>query len=369
MTTAAIALAPQSGTQLVWCQPTTANDAWTLAQTIHDSGLAPKDYNTPAKIFIAMQHGAELGLNAMQALQGIAMVNGRPAVWGTLLQSLVMRSGITKRRLLGAVPLSTARKIADGKWKGRTEGNAVLIDALAVAMEDRMDDLKDRKVTMVPEYLCGYAVFQIGEDVHVHLFDSAHAQKAGLLGKSGPWTQYPQRMHQHRAFTYLARDLCGTALTGLAGQPTAEELMDMEAVDATVTEVVRQVSPVSSSARMADMAATPAGAAPPAPAPDGAVSDKVAARNRLAAAVDRLKTMVWEDGRPMPDEMRKAMIAAKYVEAFGGPRAVAQMSPNDCLLVASKLDAIVPPVVVDTTATAPEPEADGEPAPDDRTNF
>ena len=94
------ALAPSAGTQLVWCQPQTAGEAWTLAETIAKSRLAPKGYESVEQIFIAMQHGAELGLNAMQALQGIAMVNGRPAVWGTTLWALVQRSRLAHRVLL-----------------------------------------------------------------------------------------------------------------------------------------------------------------------------------------------------------------------------------------------------------------------------
>lgn len=370
--TTAIALAPQSGTQIAWCQPQDVVQAWKLAETIADSGLAPSSYKSPAQIFIAMQHGAEMGLSPMQALNGIAVINGRPAVWGTLLQALVQRSRLVSwPPFQGCMPMATAKKIVAGTWKGRTDKNAAAVDALAVRLQDRIDDLADRKMAVTSEYLCGYAVFQLGDEFRVQLFDTVHAHKASLLTKKGPWTEYPERMLQHRAVTYLARDTCGAALTGLAGQPTAEEIQDMEAVDTTVTDVPPRAAPASSAARMADMATTPAGAPPPAPAPDGAVSDKVAARNRLAAAVDRLKTMAWDDGRPMPDEMRKAMIAAKYVEAFGGPRAVAQMSPDDCILIASKLDAIVPPVVVDTTASAPDPEPDpdGEPGEDPRTKF
>src|SRR5688500_13920798 len=101
--TTTTALAPSAGTQLAWCQPQTADEAWHLAETIASSGLAPKDYKTPAQIFIAMQHGAELGLNAMQALQGIALVNGRPAVWGTTLWALVQRSRIVKRWMKGTL--------------------------------------------------------------------------------------------------------------------------------------------------------------------------------------------------------------------------------------------------------------------------
>ncbi|MEK9901858.1 MAG: hypothetical protein VW516_14030, partial [Rhodospirillaceae bacterium] len=256
------ALAPSSGTQLSWCQPQTPDQAWTLAETIAKSRLAPKGYDTVDQIFVAMQHGAELGLNAMQSLQGIAMVNGRPAVWGTTLWALVQRSRIVSRWMKGTLAMPAVDKILSSTWKGKTDANAALVDALVVRLADRVDELKARKVTPIGEHLVGYAVFQIEDDYHVQLFDSAHAQKAGLLGKSGPWSQYPERMHMHRAVTFLARDAAGSALTGIAGQPTAEEVMDMNgSIETTATEA-RQPERATVSVRVEEMAATQAGAQP-----------------------------------------------------------------------------------------------------------
>lgn len=363
------ALAPSSGTQLAWCQPQNADAAWNLAETINNSGLAPKDFKTPAQIFIAMQHGAELGLNAMQALQGIALVNGRPCVWGTTLQALVQRSGIVKRRLQGAMPMATVRKIIDGTWKGRTAENAALIDALAVRLADRMDDLKERKVATPPDFLCGFAVFQIGDDIHVQIFDSAHAQKAGLLGKSGAWTQYPERMMQHRATTYLSRDTCGTALTGIAGQPTAEEVLDMEgSIETTATEA-RRPEQATVTVRMDDMAATPAGAQPTAPPSDHAADAKAAAARRLKAAIDRLKTIPWTDGHPLPEADHRALISRTMTPMFGS-RTAGQLNPDERNVLAEALERINPPAPIQAEAeVVREPEPDGEPGEDERTKF
>lgn len=355
------ALAPSSGTQLAWCQPQTANEAWVLAETIAKSRLAPKGYDTVEQIFIAMQHGAELGLNAMQALQGIAMVNGRPAVWGTTLWALVQRSRLVHRWMKGTLALPAVDKIITGVWKGKTDANAALIDALVVRLADRADELKSRKVVPPPEHLCGYAVFQLEDDIHVQLFDSAHAQKAGLLGKSGPWSQYPERMHLHRAVTFLARDACGSALTGIAGQPTAEEMLDMGAVDTTATDVP-QAGP-STTARIIDMSATTAGAPPSAPPVERDADAKAVAAARLKAAIDRLLTIPWgEDGETMTTADRTVLVNRTIVEVFGTIRPVGQMSPEDRLTLATALDRIEAQQAV----AEPELEADG---PEDKTNF
>lgn len=356
------ALAIPSSKQIEWCQPKTADEAWRLAETIADTNLAPKDFKTPGAIFIVMQHGAELGLNPMQALQNIALVNNRPAVWGTLVQALVQRSGIVKRRIQGALEMTTVKAIAEGKWPGRTEGNAALVDALAVRLADRLADLKERGVKLPPNYLCGYGVFQIGDDIHVQIFDSAHAQTAGLLGKPGPWTQYPDRMHQHRAVTYLSRDTCGAALTGLAGQPTVEEMMDMPGTIDVQADDVRPASQ-STAARIVDMSATPAGAPPPAPPVDRDVDAKVVAAVRLKASIARLAAMPWRGAESMTAEEHRDLVTRTIVEVFGEPKRAAAMSPDERMKLAAALDAIEAP----QAAAEPEPEVIDE--PEDKTDF
>jgi hypothetical protein len=362
------ALAPSSGTQLSWCQPQTPDQAWALAETIAKSRLAPKGYDTVEQIFVAMQHGAELGLNAMQSLQGIAMVNGRPAVWGTTLWALVQRSRIVSRWMKGTMAMPAVDKILAGMWKGKTDANAALVDALVVRLADRVDELKARKVTQISEHLVGYAVFQIEDDYHVQLFDSAHAQKAGLLGKSGPWTQYPERMHMHRAVTFLARDAAGSALTGIAGQPTAEEIMDMNAsIETTATEA-RRPEQATVTVRMDDMNATPAGAQPTAPPPETVADAKSAAGRRVKAAIDRLKTLPWTDGQPLAEAEHRALISRTMTPKFG-TRTVGQLNADERNDLADMLERINPPATIQAEAAPdPEPDPDGEPE-DERTKF
>jgi len=51
------------------------------------------------------------------------------------------------------------------------------------------------------------------------------AKTAGLLGKQGPWTQYPRRMMQMRARSWALRDVFPDVLRGM---PIAEDIMDIE---------------------------------------------------------------------------------------------------------------------------------------------
>ena len=57
----------------------------------------------------------------------------------------------------------------------------------------------------------------------VSRFSMADAKRAGLAGKTGPWTQYPKRMLQMRARGFALRDAFPDLLRGFV---TAEEAQD-----------------------------------------------------------------------------------------------------------------------------------------------
>ena len=58
------------------------------------------------------------------------------------------------------------------------------------------------------------------------------AKKAGLWGKQGPWSQYPNRMLLMRARTYAYRDCFPDRMRGML---TAEEAHDMPKQEKNVT--------------------------------------------------------------------------------------------------------------------------------------
>jgi hypothetical protein len=63
-----------------------------------------------------------------------------------------------------------------------------------------------------------------GQPDVVRTFSMDDAKRAGLSGKQGPWTQYPNRMLQLRARGFAVRDAFPDALKGLI---TAEEAQDI----------------------------------------------------------------------------------------------------------------------------------------------
>lgn len=79
-----------TGTQLGFMNPTTLAEATEAAKLLASSNMVPKQYqDKPGDVLVAGQMGAELGVPWLQALQGIAVINGNPSVWGDLALAIV----------------------------------------------------------------------------------------------------------------------------------------------------------------------------------------------------------------------------------------------------------------------------------------
>jgi hypothetical protein len=197
------------------------DDAHRFAKMVAASEFAPKDFRgKPESCLLAIQHGSEVGLSPMQSLQSIAVINGRPTIWGDAALALVQSSQACE----------FVREYLEG------EG-----DNLTAVCE-----CKRR----------GYPA------ANVVRFSVADAKKASLWGKSGPWTQYPQRMLALRARGFALRNTFADALRGLI---TAEEAQDYPtphnqpatvktAFNAATTETVAYVSPQDTPAGKAKLA-------------------------------------------------------------------------------------------------------------------
>ena len=158
------------------------DDAFRFAKMVAASEFAPKDFrNKPESCLLAIQHGSEVGLSPMQSLQSIAVINGRPTIWGDAALALVQSSPVCEY----------VREYTEGEGDNLT----------AVCEAKRR----------------GYP------QPTVSRFSMADAKRAGLAGKSGPWTQYPARMLTLRARGFALRNAFADALRGLI---TAEEAQD-----------------------------------------------------------------------------------------------------------------------------------------------
>ena len=186
----------------------TFEDAFRFSKLVATSDFAPKDFRgKPESCLLAIQHGAELGLSPMQSLQSIAVVNGRPSVYGDTALAVCKGSPVCE----------WVRETIEG------EGEHMV----AVCQAKRRGDAQPVESR----------------------FGVAEAKKAGLWGKQGPWTQYPRRMLQMRARGFALRDAFPDVLRGLV---TAEEAADYTHVE---TEPVRVTQPTPPTPPVADDAA------------------------------------------------------------------------------------------------------------------
>ena len=138
------------------------------------STILPSAYRgNAANAFVAAETGAALGLEPLQALASIAVINGRATLSSDLMAAVIRRAGHTLRIVENSPESVTATLI-------------------------RADDKKfEFTVT----------------------WDKDKAVKAGLWGQRGPWSQYPTQMLRARAITEVARQGASEALMGMIYSP------------------------------------------------------------------------------------------------------------------------------------------------------
>ncbi len=152
-----------------------------IAQSLAQSNLVPDAYRgRPNDCFIAINMGAELGMEPFQAIQSIAVIDGKPSIYGDGLIGLVRGSG-------------KAEYIKE--WLSE-DGNTAFCET-------------KRKGESEPVR----AQYSMGD-----------AMLAGIDSRRN-WKKHPKRMLQMRARAYCLRDAYADVLKGLAA---ADEMYDHE---------------------------------------------------------------------------------------------------------------------------------------------
>lgn len=172
------------------------------------STILPTAYRgNAANAFVAAETGAALGLEPLQALASIAVINGRATLSSDLMAAVIRRAGHTLRIVENSPESVTATLI-------------------------RADDKKfEFTVT----------------------WDKDKATKAGLWGQRGPWSQYPTQMLRARAITEVARQGASEALMGMIYSPEdfgatitdTGEVLEAEIVDDTPAHAPAKQKPAA----------------------------------------------------------------------------------------------------------------------------
>ena len=198
-------------------KPGNMSEAIQLSNLIAKSGLAPKGFvGKPDDVLIAIKMGGEIGLAPMQALQNIAVINGRPTIWGDAVTALVYQH-------------------PDLEW-----------------IEEHFDNPDNPQVAFC-------TVKRKGNEPHTRQFSMKDAARAGLLSKD-TWKNYFADMLKNRARKAIW-DKFPDALKGLSSR---------EEVEDTITEsvTIKDVTPTNQGAKILEKIGAPIIEAVPEPEPE-----------------------------------------------------------------------------------------------------
>ncbi len=147
------------------------------------SNIVPKEYiGKPENVFVACLKGMDLGLKPLQALECIAVINGKTSLYGDAY-------------------------LAVARGSGKVESYNETVSGEGMAMKAVV------------------TVKRKGEDPVTGEYTANDAKTAGLWGKSGPWSLHPKRMLTMKARNYVLRAVFADLFLGM--EYSAEELSEV----------------------------------------------------------------------------------------------------------------------------------------------
>lgn len=163
-------------------------DSWEagmkIAKYIASSDMAPNDCRgKPESVLLRLAMGAEVGLSPLQSIQNIAVINGRPALWGDAALAVCQNSPQFEY-INETFDEKTLTATCEVKRKGMNPviRNFSKDDALLAGLWDERKEIKKQN---------------------------------GSMKNPSPWFRYPKRMLQMRARGFSLRDAFADALKGI----------------------------------------------------------------------------------------------------------------------------------------------------------
>ena len=178
--------------------PTTVEEAARMAKAVIAGQLAPSSYNNdPNKIMLGIMAALEAGLPPLYGLRQIAIINGRPTIWGDGAMALVQAKNLIldyKEEQIGAHPHSNDLSMWPDEFGFR------------VTIRRR-----GQEGAYVGEFTVG----------------DAKRAKLWLNASKKPWIEHPLRMLKIRARSFALRDGFADALGGIAIREEIEDTFDV----------------------------------------------------------------------------------------------------------------------------------------------
>lgn len=193
METKAVAVQNKVGMPVV-LMPQSMSDVMQAADFLSKSALIPSALRgKPADVAIIVMTGMELGIGPMQALQNIAVVNGKPTAEGKLLLALIQSRCPEAGIEIQSEPTKAVVKMTRGK------------------------------------------------NSYTATWDTARARTLGLMDKPNYKSQ-PGTMLKWRAVADAARTLFSDVVLGILTNDEAEDIRETKEVESTVTDKVARLA-------------------------------------------------------------------------------------------------------------------------------
>lgn len=161
-----------SGQGAVSCVPRDYQQMLHFCDKLSRSNAVPKSMaGETMTIFLCIEMGGRLGYSIFQSLQNIAVINGKPQIYGD-------------------EPLARVRRSRQMEY-----------------IKEHIDGVGDAM-----EAVC--VVKRVNEPEVTRVFLVSDAKTANLWRKAGPWSQYPKRMMQLKARNLALRDVFTEVLGG-----------------------------------------------------------------------------------------------------------------------------------------------------------
>ena len=191
-----VAVPPKAGGAIQPFIPKTPEELKWTAGMIISGGLAPDSYgNDIKKITLAIMKGLEVGLPPMAAVNGIAIINGRPCIYGDAATALVQSKGLIRTMKVEQI----GPKLDEAAETGQIpDGFGYRVRIWRQGQDDPYEG----------QYTVG----------------DAKRAKLWMNPKRQPWMLHPKRMLKIRGTSFPLRDGFADALMGLY---IAEEIEDL----------------------------------------------------------------------------------------------------------------------------------------------
>lgn len=173
-------------------EPQSLGELIKYAEYIYNASMVPKTF-TPADIVVAVQLGTSIGLSVAQSLHNIAIINGKPSIYGDMMLALCRASPLCEY----------VKEEIQGDEKE---------EWIAICTVKRKGN---------PEVI---SKFSWQDAVDAKLIEKAMKPNSkGWVNESAPWLTYPKRMLQMRARGFALRDAFPDLLNGLISQEEAQD--------------------------------------------------------------------------------------------------------------------------------------------------